>query len=235
MPYVLPIEMIAAFQAAAQDIHAGIFRERGEAARGVNPFAVVSIWQADDIPVDAMPGWLAHALFSLAQLLERDHWAYFYESLAWAGARWSTLDDTRWGHARREFAARALEYLLAIVAPLQPDPPPRYWREIAPSSQAVIRALRGDGDLARAAHALQCWSIPEGNDLWDEENATYEAMTSAKYLADAAFGQGDDDAFVMGQLMDEVVFGGRQVGTACFLWRTLMQGLIGEISAAQFS
>jgi hypothetical protein len=64
MSYALPAEMITAFQAAAQDIHAGTFCQRGEAARGVNLFAIVSISQAD-----AMPGWLAHALFSLGQ-----HW-----------------------------------------------------------------------------------------------------------------------------------------------------------------
>lgn len=96
MPYALPTEMIAAFEAAAQDIHAGTFRQRGEAARGVNPFAVVSIWQADDVPADAMPQWLAHALFNLGEHLDRDHWAHFYEHLAWAGARWSTMDDAAW-------------------------------------------------------------------------------------------------------------------------------------------
>jgi hypothetical protein len=234
MSYALPAETIAAFRAAAQDIHAGTFRQRGKAARGVNPFAVVSIWQADDVPAGATPGWLAHALFGLGQHLARDHWVHLYEHLAWAGARWSVLDDAAWERLRRDFARWALEHLVAVAAPMQPDPAPRYWRKIAPVVQAVIRALRGDGELARATDALRAWSIPEGYDLWDQENATYEAMSAAHRLATAAHGLDDDDGHVMSEFVQEAIFTGPWVETPCFLLRTLLQGLVSEISAAQW-
>lgn len=128
-----------------------------------------------------------------------------------------------------------LEQHVVVAALLQPNPAPRYWREIALLVQAVIRALRGDGDLARATHALKAWSIPEGYDLWDQEDATYEAMSAAHRLATAAHGMGDDDGYVMRDLVQEAIFTGSWVETPCFLLRTLLQGLICEISAAQCS
>jgi hypothetical protein len=98
----------------------------------------------------------------------------------------------------------------------------------------VIRALRGDGDLARAANALGAWSIPEGYELWDQENATYEATSVAHRLATAAYGLDDSGGHVMSELVQEAIFTGPWVETPCFLLRTLLQGLVGGINTAQW-
>lgn len=230
MSYALPAETIAAFETAAREIRAGAVQRRGKAAFGDSPLDIVSVW-----PADAMPSWLEYVLSGLGERLDRDDWAHFYERLAWAGARWSVLSDTAWERLGREFAAQALEHLFAIAAPLQPDPPPRYWREIAPLAQAVIRALRGDGDLKPATDELECWSIPEGYDLWDQENATIEAELAAHCLARAAYGLDPDNGHSMGGLVQEAVVADRRLGTPHFLLRTLLQGLAGEIGMANWT
>jgi hypothetical protein len=192
MRYQLTDDQIDTLRAAAKAIREGACDQRAAASEdGLDLYRILGDGTAQSVQPSRAPRWLLRLLFTLGQGLERSHWAKFLDSVAWAGAQWHGLDSTAWDRLRLEFQARAIEQALAFATSLQPEPPPRYWRQIEPLAQAVLAALRGEGDIRGATAQIECWSIPEGYDLWDQENATYEAMCAAKGLADAAYSGGD--------------------------------------------
>ncbi len=233
MTHQLPDDVVAALKTAAGEVRAGGFRRRPhDRERGLDLAAICPAWAADPVPPSHMPGWLARLLSSLGGGLDRPHWATFLDSIAWAGGEWRALDAAAWDRVRLQFQRGAIDQALAFAAPLQPDPPPRYWREVAPRARAVLAALDGEGDVRAAAHELECWSIPEGYDLWEQENATYEAEWAAKCLADAAYGAGPGGDWTEGGTADEIANADR--GAMAPLSRLLFQALADAISAAKW-
>ena len=230
MSYRLPDEAALALMTAADEVRAGRFDHRAR-GQGLDPFAVMGV-DADAVPPELMPDWMAQLIAALGSALDRRHWAQFLDSLAWAGQEWRALDEAAWTRVRMGFQAQAVGHALAFATPLQPDPAPRYWREIAPLAHALLAAFSSDGDVRGAAAELECWSIPEGYDLWAQENATYEAEWAAKCLADAGFGAGQNDAWTEGGMVDHITAGDSSAGQP--LSRALFQQLSIAISAAKW-
>ena len=233
MRYQLSDDHIDALKAAAKVIREGGSDRRASAGEdSLDLYRILGVGTAESIPPGQMPGWMLRLLHGLGEGLDRSHWAHFLDGLAWAGSEWRVLDEAAWDRVRLQFQHDAIAHALAFAAPLQPDPPPRYWREIEPLAGAVLAALGGDGDLHAAAAAMECWSIPEGYDLWEQENATYEAMWAAKGLADAAYCGGDRGEWTESGMAGDIA---RADGTAMVsLSRTLFQVLSDAVSAAKW-
>jgi hypothetical protein len=233
MSYHRSDDCAAALKAAAKAVREGTFQKRaGARAEALDLYALLGDGAFESIPTGQMPSWMLRLLFSLGRGLDRSHWPKFLDGVAWAGSQWQRLDEAAWDRVRLEFQHGAIDQALTFAAPLQPDPAPRYWREVEPLARAVLAALGGDGDLHAAADAMECWSIPEGYDLWEQDNATYEAMWAAKCLADAAYCGGDrGDWTESGMAGDVSRADSTAVPTLC---RILLQALSNAVSAAMW-
>lgn len=234
MSYQLSDDGVAALKAAAKTVREGTVDRRAAArGEGLDLFVILGGGTIESIAPGQMPNWMLRLLFNLGEGLERPHWGKFLDSIAWAGSEWQVLDDAAWDQVRLEFQHGVIEHALALAAPLQPEPPPRYWRAVEPLARAVLAAFGGDGDLHASAAAMECWSIPEGYHLWEQENATYEAMWAAKCLADAAYCGGDRGEWTEGAMAGDIARA--DITAMAALSRTLFQALSNAVSAAKWS
>ena len=158
MTFQLPEHLVAYLKSLAREIQFGS-SHLSPGMHGSDPrlTAIFGPWRDDCVPSALLPDWLGRLLASLSLGLERSHWAQFLDSVAWAGQEWNKLDEAAWSRVRLEFQCGAIEQALAFAATLQPEPPPHYWRSVAPAVQAVIAALNGEGDIQAAANRLECW------------------------------------------------------------------------------
>ena len=230
MTYRLPDDAILALLIAADEARAERIARRPDAP-GIDALRIMGV-SAGAVPPEHMPPWMAHLIPALGEVLHRRHWAQFLDSLAWAGEAWRVLDEAAWDRVSLAFQTDAISHALEFAASRQPDPAPGYWRDIEPSVQAVLGALRGGGDICGLAEALECWSIPEGIDLWRREDVPEEAAWPAKCLADAAYGAGGPGEWTEAGMVEDITRA--DVCAGPLLSRTLFQRLAEEISAVKW-
>lgn len=112
-----------------------------------------NIQSASDCPAEYMPRWLSELVPALDDGIANSEVRWFARGLGERALVWSNLDDGAWERVRIGFVKTCITQALETAERVQPTPRPAYWDQVQNACAQVLRALDGDGDLARAALA----------------------------------------------------------------------------------
>lgn len=138
---------------------------------------------ATDCPTDLYPLWLFELMPVLDDGVSKDDLPWLFGGFADRADAMAALDAEAWTRISVEFRCAVIEQALEYAASVMPADHPAYWTDIQSAAAGVIRALRGDGDIAGAR-----LTVAEAARAADAARAAWAAdvADAAAWAADAA-------------------------------------------------